>query len=41
MKKRPWKRLLRDNLSATLLLGWLLIALVIFGVGFFVWRGFF
>ncbi len=33
-----WKQIVKDNLSPTLLFGWLVIAAVLFGVGFWVWN---
>lgn len=38
MKNTEWKHIVKDNLSPTLLIGWLVIAAVLFGVGFLVWN---
>lgn len=38
MKKGRWKKLVRQNLSSTLVLGWLAVAALIFGLGLWMWQ---
>ena len=39
MKKDRWKQIVRQNLSPTLVLGWLAVAAVVFGLGLWAWQG--
>ena len=38
MDKKEWKHIIKGNLSPTLLIGWLVIAAVLFGLGFLMWN---
>lgn len=37
-KPNNWKKIVKDNLSPTLLIGWLVIAAVLFGAGMMAWK---